>query len=174
MNFDVAGPFKLTRHGTKKLITDQSLTEIKSQLESWDSGLSEACGCYVFAIHTPKGYTPYYVGQASKRSIADEALNLSNREKYNKACSESKGSPMIFLLPKLTPKGRYKKKGRNSATIDFLERWLIAAAIERNPGLINTKETRFLRKMSVAGIFNAKKGKPHSASRELKKTLWVT
>jgi hypothetical protein len=101
-------------------------------------------------------------------------LNPLNREKYNKACSESKGSPIIFLLSKLTPKGRYKKKGRNSATIDFLERWLIAAAIERNPGLINTKETRFLRKISVAGIFSPKKGNPRSASRELKKTLWVT
>jgi len=32
MNFDVAGPFKLTRHGTKKLITDQSLTDLKAQL----------------------------------------------------------------------------------------------------------------------------------------------
>ncbi len=121
MKFDVAGPFKLTRHGTKKLITDQSLTELKAELERCDSGLSKACGCYVFAIHTPKGYTPYYVGQASKQSIVGEALNPSNREKYNKACSESKGSPTIFLLPKLTPKGRYKKKGRVSATIDFLE-----------------------------------------------------
>jgi hypothetical protein len=58
MNFDVAGPFMLSRHGTKKLITDRSLTELKAQLESWDSGLSKTCGCYVFAIHTPKGYTP--------------------------------------------------------------------------------------------------------------------
>jgi hypothetical protein len=33
MNFDVADPFKLTRYGTKKLITDQSLTELKAQLE---------------------------------------------------------------------------------------------------------------------------------------------
>jgi hypothetical protein len=37
-----------------------------------------------------------------------------------------------------------------------------------------TKETRFLRKISVGGIFNPKKGKPHGASRELKKTLCVT
>jgi hypothetical protein len=172
MNFDVAGPFKLTRHGTKKLITDQSLTELKAELEGRDSGLSKACGCYVFAIHTPKGYTPYYVGQASKQSIVGEALNPSNREKYNKACSESKGSPTIFLLPKLTPKGRYKKKGRVSATIDFLEGWLIAAALQKNRELINTKETRFLREISVAGIFNPKKGKPQKASRELKKALW--
>ncbi len=172
MNFDVAGPFKLTRHGTKKLITDRSLTDLKAQLETLHSGLSKACGCYVFAIHTPKGYTPYYVGQASKSSIAGEALNPLNREKYNKACSESKGSPTIFLLPKLTPKGRYKKKGRASTTIDFLERWLIAAALEKNPDLINTKETRFLRKISVVGIFNAKKGKPPKASQHLRKTLW--
>jgi hypothetical protein len=55
-----------------------------------------------------------------------------------------------------TPQGRYKKKGLTSVSIDFLERWLIAAAIEKNPGLINTKETPFLRKISVVGVFNAK------------------
>jgi hypothetical protein len=148
------------------------LTELKAELESWDSGLSKACGCYLFALHTPKGYTPHYVGQASKSSIAGEALNPLNREKYNKACSESKGSPTIFLLPKLTPKGKYKRKGSASATIDFLERWLIAAALEKNPRLINTKETRFLRKISVVGIFNAKKRKPPKASQYLRKTLW--
>ena len=110
MRFDVAGPFKLTRHGTKKLITEQSLADLKTELESWDPGLSEACGCYVFAIRTPKGYTPYYIGQASKRSIAGEALNPSNGEKYNKACSESKGSPIIFLLPKLLLKDGTRKR----------------------------------------------------------------
>jgi hypothetical protein len=172
MNFDVAGPFELTRHGKKKIITEQSMADLRPRLETYEAGLSGACGCYVFAIRAGKGYTPYYVGQACKRSIFREALNPSNRERYNKVCSESMGMPVMFLLPKRTPKGRYKKKGRASATINFLERWLIAAAIEKNPGLINTKESRFLRKISIVGIFNAKKGKPPKASQQLRKTLW--
>ncbi len=147
------------------------MADLKPHLERHEAGLSSACGCYVFAIHAGKGYTPYYVGQASKSSIFREALNPSNREKYNKV-SESAGKPLLFFLPKRTPGGKYKKRGRKSNTINFLERWLIAAAIEKNPSLINTKETRFLRNISIAGIFNAKKGKPTKPSRELKKALW--
>jgi hypothetical protein len=33
MQFDVAGPFKLTRHGTKKFITEQTKTDLKPDLE---------------------------------------------------------------------------------------------------------------------------------------------
>jgi hypothetical protein len=172
VNFDVAGPFEITRHGKKRMIIEQSMPDLRPQLESWKPGLSGACGCYVFALKAGRGYTPYYVGQACKTSILREALNPSNREKYNKVCSEGKGSPVIFFLPKLTPKGRYRKKGRRSAAIDFLERWLIAAAIEKNPGLINNKLTRFLRNIHVVGVFNAGKGKRPTASQELRRTLW--
>jgi hypothetical protein len=172
MRFDVAGPFDLSRHGKSKLITEQSMADLRPQLEGSDEGLAQACGCYVFAIRAGKGYTPYYIGQACKRSILREALNPSNREKYNKICAEGKGMPVIFLIPKLTPRGRYKKKGSGSrSAIDFLERWLIATALDKNPGLINSKETRFLRSINVAGIFNAKKGKPTAAAQELRKAL---
>ncbi len=172
MHFDVAGPFDLTRHGKKKFITEQSLADLDPELENWESGLSDACGCYIFAIRAGKGYTPYYVGQACKWSMLREALNPSNREKYNKACSESKGMPVIFFLPMRTPKGRYRKKGSSGlASIDFLERWLIAKAIDKNPDLINNKETRFLRNINVVGIFNAKRGEATSASQQLRKAL---
>ena len=111
MQFDVAGPFKLTRHGTKKFITEQTKTDLKPDLEENSLGLSSACGCYVFAIHAGKGYTPYYVGQACKQSVLNEALNPSNREKYNKACSESNGTPVLFVVPMRSPNGRYRKQG---------------------------------------------------------------
>jgi hypothetical protein len=72
----------------------------------------------------------------------------------------------------LTPNGRFKRKGRTgSGSTDFLERWLIAAALEKNRELINNKETRFLREIHVLGILNAKKGKPPKSSQLLKQTL---
>ncbi len=172
MRFDVAGPFDLTRHGKKKMITEQSMADLKPHLERWEDGLSRACGCYVFAIHAGQGYTPYYVGQACRQSIFREALNPSNREKYNKACSDSHGTPILFFLPMRSPNGRYRSKGGGGLAIDFLERWLIAAAINKNPNLINNKATKVLRKISVAGILNPKKGKPSVASQRLVKTLW--
>lgn len=171
MNFDIAGPFPLTRHGNKKLIDEQSVIDLRSRLEDRESGLSKSIGCYVFAIHAGRGYTPYYVGQSCKRSLLLEALNASNRGKYNHACSESNGRPVLFLLPKRTPSGKFKKKGRASATINFLERWLIARALEKNIHLINNKETRFLRKISVPGFFNAGKGQPSKSARELRRVF---
>jgi hypothetical protein len=174
MNFDVSGPFYLSRHGKKKMITEQSMADLRPQLESEESGLSKACGCYVFAIHAGRGYTPYYVGQACKQSVLREALNPSNREKYNKACSESEGKPVLFLLPMRSPNGRYRKKGGGGLAIDFLERWLIAAALKKNPNLTNNRETKILRKIKVAGIFNQERGRVPTASQHLAKTLGLS
>jgi hypothetical protein len=171
MNFDVAGPFKLKRHGNKKLITQQSIADLRAEMEKRSRGLSKAVGCYVFVIHAGKGYTPYYVGQARRKSLLMEALNPSNLGKYNNACSDSNGNPFLFFLPMRTPSGHYRKKGTGGRALDFLERWLIAAAIAKNEDLINTKETRLLRKLTVVGVFNAKKGKPTASSRELKRAL---
>jgi hypothetical protein len=102
-----------------------------------------------------------------------EALNASNIAKYNEACSASKGTPVVFFLPIQTSKGRYRKKGSGSPSITFLERWLIAAALGRNSKLINSKETSFLRNITVVGILNAKRGEATSASQQLRKTLWT-
>jgi hypothetical protein len=175
MHFDVAGPFELSRFGLKKLITDNSVKVLKPTLDAWEEGLSEACGCYVFAIRAGKGCSPYYVGQACKRSILIEALNPSNREKYNKALSERKGTPLLFFIALRTPTGKFRKKSQVSgglAYVDFLERWLIAASIEKNERLINNKETRFLRNMHVVGVFNARKGESTRASQDFEKTVW--
>jgi hypothetical protein len=53
-----------------------------------------------------------------------------------------------------------------------LERWLIATAIEKNPDLINNKETRFLRNIHVTGLFNAGKGEATVDSQKLRKALY--
>jgi hypothetical protein len=134
-----------------------------------------AVGCYVFALRAAKGYTPWYVGQACKRPIIREALNSSNREKYNKILGEHSGTPLLFLIPMHTPNRRLRRPRKASGrlkALDFLERWLIATCIERNSKLANNRETRFLRKIHVVGIFNAKQGEAHAAARALSKTLY--
>ena len=83
MNFDVVGPFLITRHGPKKLIDKQSFFDLRDRVEEVREGLSKACGCYVFAIRAGKGFTPLYVGQACARPLVAEALNPSNISKYN-------------------------------------------------------------------------------------------
>ncbi len=171
MNFDVAGPFEIKRFGKKRIINKDSLSDICDQLEEYEPGLSNAGGCYVFAKRG-RGTLPWYVGQACKSPIAKEALNSENRSKYNDV-TDSKGTPVLYVIPERTPTGKLRnRRSQPSATLDFLEEWLISAAIERNPDLINSRKTRFLRELHVVGLFNSKKGESTKASQSLSATLW--
>ena len=168
MDFDIAGPFALSRHGQKQMITKLSLRDLKTELDDWEEGLSDACGCYVFAIRAGRGYTPYYVGQASKRAVADEALNPSNREKYNEVLGHGRGRPMLFILPMRTPRGKFRRKRQadgKTPAMNFLERWLITTAIQRNREIVNNKETKFLRGIHVVGLLNSKRGEVYRQRR---------
>ena len=177
MIFDVYGPFTLKRFGIKKLITNETLDSLISTIEKTQSGLSGACGCYVFGIRAGKGIKPWYVGQANKTTLVKEALNSSNREKYNKLLDDRSGTPVLFLLPRMTPEqNRFAKptsKEVGLKSIHFLEEWLIASALQRNPELVNDKKTFFLRELSVKGIFNARHGEATTPSTALKKLLGV-
>ncbi|RDS80966.1 hypothetical protein DWU99_18095 [Dyella psychrodurans] len=103
-----------------------------------------------------------------------EALNSDNLAKYNRVLDDDKGTPLLFVIPARTPTGKLRRRPENSglSSLDFLERWLIAAAIEKNPELINNRETKFLRELHVVGIFNAKQGENTAASNNLRKALW--
>lgn len=176
MEFDVAGAFEIPRYGYKRIISKKSLDDLKPVVEEWEEGLSEACGCYVFALQTGRGTEPYYVGQACRRPLLKEALNASNRGKYNDVMADKiRGRPVLYLLPMRTPGGKFRRRKSGNgrlAALDFLERWLIATALERNPGLINNKETRFLRKIHVRGIFNARRGEATEDAQKLNSVLW--
>ena len=183
MKFDIYGPFKIELSKQTNLITNESLARLISDVEEDEDGLSDACGCYVFGVRTSKGIVPWYVGQANKSPLAKEALNSTNREKYNsvmfkksgaKSMSKRTGTPVLFLLPKLTPQGRFAKrtsKENGLEIINFLEEWLIASALQKNPKMINNKNTLFLRNMHVTGLFNAAHGEATKPSSTLKKTL---
>lgn len=103
-----------------------------------------------------------------------EALNSDNIAKYNHVLDDDKGTPLLFVIPARTPTGKLRRRPENGnlRSLDFFERWLIAAAIEKNPYLINNRETKFLRELHVVGIFNAKQGESNAASKVLKKALW--
>jgi hypothetical protein len=175
MLFDVAGPFVIPRFGKKKNITKESLKQVREQMEHHASGLSEACGCYVFAKRAGQGITPWYIGQACKSPMLAEALNPANMAKYNRILDDDQGTPVLFAIPAKTPGGRFRQRPANGklASLSFLERWLIAAAIEKNPDLVNSKETKFLRDLHVVGVFNAKKGESTDASQKLTRALGI-
>lgn len=174
MNFDVYGPFAIPRFGKGKLITDESFNALSTTIGNDD--LINSCGCYLFAIKAGKGYKPWYVGQASKTKLLQESLNSTNREKYNKKTTEMKGTPVLFLLPKLSAGGKFakptQKKDGNLKVVNFLEEWLIGIALHKNPNLINKKSTFFLKNLHVTGLYNPKKGTATKDSNEIKKVLF--
>ena len=174
MHFDIAGPFEISRHGRKKNITKNSIAGLRERLEECEKGLSESCGCYIFAKRAGGGVIPWYVGKACRRSMLKEALNAENIIKYNKVLDDDRGTPLIFVIPARTPTGKLRKRPKSGGleSLTFLERWLIAAGIERNSDLINNKETKFLRNLHVVGIFNARHGESTVASQELRRALW--
>ena len=177
MIFDVAGPFQLERKRHSRLISKDAIKRLMDDAEGCKEGLSNACGCYVFVLATSRATIPFYVGQACKRSLVREAMNAANVNKFNHVLDEKKkGKPMLFLLPMLTRGGKFRKPSKKGAgrlaAIDFLERYLIHEALNRNRALINTRETKFMKGIRVTGMFNTEQGKSTKASRALHAALW--
>jgi hypothetical protein len=156
------------------LITKDSVPLLQERIDNLE--LVNGCGCYVFALRASKGYTPWYVGQAAKMKLLPEAMNPNNREKYNKIIGDHAGTPVMFLIPKLTTGGKLakptKKKDGELKAVTFLEEWLIASALQKNPKLMNQQNTHFLKYLHVVGLFNPKVGEAHTCSMELKRAIF--
>ena len=160
MNFELAGPFKLKcyRGVVKK---KESREHLLKDLIEWDEDLPSAHGCYVFAIRAGKGWTPYYAGQALRRTIFAEATHVDKLQKYNEVLADyERGTPVLFFLPWATDGGeRYRRLTRRSSpTLDFLEDWLISLCYRRNDKLINIARTKILKSIHVQGVLNATPG----------------
>jgi len=136
------------------------------------SGLSEAVGCYIFAIKAGKGILPWYVGKAEKQSFKKECFTSHKLKHYNDAAAGRKGTPYLFLIAKITNGGKFSKvSGNGHRDIQFLENMLIAACIQRNSYLLNIKDTKLLREMVVPGLLNNPPGPNPGSVNELKRLI---
>jgi len=141
-----------------------------------EPGLAEAFGCYVFAMRAGKGFTPWYVGKTDK-AFRDECLAPHKLNYYNQVnVSHARGTPVLFLLPKITGERREFARRRTpsasagSKDIEFLEQYLVALALNKNRDLRNARGTRFLRDMVVSGILNSP-GRPSGSATALRRCL---
>lgn len=142
--------------------------------EQIKAGLSNAVGCYIFAIRAGKGALPWYIGKAEKQSFQKECFTTHKLYHYNNIIADRKGTPLLLLLPKLTTKGRLAKpSSRGHRDIDFLEKILLSACIQRNPNLSNIKDTKLLREIVVHGFLNNPKGKCSESVSGFKTLLGV-
>lgn len=173
MNFDVYGPFEVPRaHG----LIDRNQKVKAAFWNTADSvvpGLSSACGCYIFAVKARRGTLPWYVGLTTKRTFKVEALGPHQINHYDPAIVGKVGvKPQLFFVAKKTPSGRFAKPSSNShPDVEFLEKFLFGIALNRNVRLSNTRNTRFLKSMSVPGVLNSPRRKPRMAEKALKEML---
>lgn len=176
MNFYPHPAFAVPRT-EKGLVT----TDKKRQAEFWEEvdeftgdKLSGGIGCYIFAIRAGKGIRPWYVGLAEKQSFRKECFAAHKINHYNNACAGRKGTPVLFLVAKYTPKDRMvAPTGGEHRDIQYLETLLIANCLSRNSELLNVRDTKLLRQMVVPGLLNGPKGKPTESIAEFKYLLGV-
>lgn len=180
MEYSIHGPFEIKRvknKKNKKTIVDHSkeakkiFWDIVSEKD--DSDLPSSCGCYLFAIKASKGIKPWYVGLAAKQSFEKECFTHQKINIYNDVLMKcGNGTPILFLIRKLTKKGKFVKSSKNGhKDIVFLETMLIGTAIEKNPHLMNIQKTKYLKELCVPGLINTPKKKPSHPEHEFKKAI---
>jgi len=174
MKFDIYGPFKIPRQGKTIVLNAKSRRSFWRQVGDvyYEHELPDSHGCYVFAIKAGKGYKPFYVGKADTSSFKQEVLNQWNIEKYNNVLIKRKGTPMLFLLPRITDTGLFGRISSNEKPeISALEDMLIARAIQKNKKAQNISGTKMLREIEVYGFMNCGPGKPSVEAQELRKVF---
>ena len=154
-NFDTFGPFQLPLE-TNTVLASRAFKDFWLEIEQSHPGLPDAIGCYVFAIRTPSTTLPWYVGKTEKTSLRFESLQSHKLRLYESALREqANGVPLLYLLPRLTPRGKFRKVWVNgSVSIDNLERMLIGSALSVNKELRNTRSLKHLTQTVVPGYVN--------------------
>jgi hypothetical protein len=165
---EVYGPFKVPckkqRFGSSKRIERDLIKDFWNELKG--QHLPAKQGCYVFALRSGKGYSPWYVGKTA-RSMEKECFAFHKLEIYNKALFEGiKGTPVLFFITQPGSKIKMSK-----AIIRDLEPFLIQSAKSQNPNLLNTQQTKNLPKWGIKGVIRGGMGKPSAGSRQLKKMM---
>lgn len=170
MRYDVCGGFEFSRKANRT--GDYEGKPFWKMVDDEVDGLSGACGCYIFALKNGDNLKAWYVGKAEKLTFAQECFSPAKRLIFNDVLLERNGTPLLFLLPRLTPNGKLSKPTRNAYDdIEFLETMLIGVAIEENPELTNLQKTKYLREMRVPGVINSPQARPTRAVADLRNAL---
>lgn len=171
------GPFTVPRKGGTggKKVLDASKVAINTfweDIEQTVSGLSMACGCYIFAMKAGRGITPWYVGQ-SKTGFKNECFAATKINHYHDVINSTvKGTPVLILLTRYT-QGNKIAKTVTWDEANFVEQYIIGLALGKNPNLRNVKNTKFSRTLQIPGILNNPPGQPSFGAVLLRQTLGV-
>jgi hypothetical protein len=172
MRFAVFGGFTIARKANRHGVFDKNFW---NQVTDSNQNLAEACGCYVFALKNGNNIVSWYVGKTEKRTFQRECFQPTKINYYNEVLIDRHGTPLLFLLPRLTKsRMRFSKPTKSGyRDIDFLETMLIGMALERNRELMNVKKTKLLRELIVPGIINNPPQRPSRPALDLQRALGI-
>jgi hypothetical protein len=170
MKFDVVGGFEIARKKNRHGLFDK---EFWREVRSSNERIPDACGCYIFALKNGSNIVAWYVGKTEKMTFEKECFQPTKINYYNDVLADHNGTPLLFFIPRLTPSGNKFSKPTNSGyrDVEFLEKLLIGMALERNPRLMNIKNTTLLREMVVPGVMNSPQARPTLAVSDLRNAL---
>ena len=168
-SFKVFGPFEIP------LDPQVRVKSIRLRCpDFWDqsimhSELADKRGCYIFAIRASKGFTPIYVGKATRSFKVECFSSHKIAGHYHKALVNSKrGTPVMFFVVLNSTSSELREPAKKA--VDSVEKYLIQSALIKNPELSNIKGTK-PELWSIDGIVRSSQGSASKASRTFKKAL---
>jgi hypothetical protein len=173
MRFGVYGGFAIGRKPNRHGLFDGSFWQrVSDSPQEQGTKLAKACGCYIFGLKNGKNITAWYVGKTERRTFEQECFQPTKVNYYNEILIDHNGTPLLFLLPRLTKSGKLSKPTRRRyRDIEYLETMLIGMALEKNRKIFNLRKTKLLREMVVPGVINSLRGPPTSSQHDLKRAL---
>lgn len=162
MWFDMYGPFELARVEGKipALQSDlwRQVQEASKRYGYKSRDLEQAIGCYAFGVRHGETMKPWYIGMTvAKGGFRSELLQQHKRDHYDEVIREHRGTPIVFLMPLLTPEGYFSRdRTKTKPLIQWVEKMLFGVALRQNPECRNQRDTNYLRNVIVHGIFNGR------------------
>ena len=175
MNFFPHVAVEIPRQENGLIAGDKSsLADFWHTFDTEEDDLSSGIGCYIFSIRAGKGSLPWYVGIAEKQTFRKECFAPHKLNHFNNAIASRKGTPILTLIAKYTPKHKIVfPNGNEHRDIQFLESMLISTCLRRNPDLYNVRDTKLLREMIVPGLVNTPQGKSFTSVTEFRELIGV-
>lgn len=168
--FKVVGPIpipteKATNSNKIKWIHDEQVSEFWQDEHA--KALKEKIGCYVFALRAGRGYTPWYVGQASKSFEQEIFTDHKVHKKYNSVLRKGRqGTPVMLFVCRNDNRRKIAQPELNS-----LETFLIQSALFKNPELTNIQGTKNIPEWTIRGVIRSGKGSSGTLSGIFKKMM---
>ena len=164
--YDVFGPFEIPRIKNGRRVDRDRRKNFWDELEEKNEGLAFASGCYIFGIRAGQGAKPWYIGKATK-TFKQECFTDHKLVKYNQVLDQMKGTPILFLLARRTPTGKFAKN-LGAKESEWVERELIHRCLDANDSLLNKRDTAFYQEVIIPGLINNPRARP---SLEVQKLL---